>query len=213
MNICIFMPTTFVIDPECDLAKKNMLENTDNRVKQYKNGIDKLLELNKKYNFDIYIADNGFDFQNIIEIENNINIITNNPNNYGKINKGSGIIEIWNNNIKILKKYDYIIHFEPRQLLINNYFIDNFMQNPRTLFTYGSNNKLSRHFNTGLFICKSNELLNFIKIVSPEKLTNSRVSIEYILYNYYVNNNIPYNILDKMNLIWYDTSSKKSYIK
>ena len=83
MKICIFMPTTFVIDKNSNLSKNNMLENTDNRIKQYQNGINKVLELNKKYNFDIYIADNGFDFKDKIYIDDRIKVISNNPNNYG----------------------------------------------------------------------------------------------------------------------------------
>lgn len=205
------MPTTFVIDKNSNLSKNNMLENTDNRIKQYQNGINKVLELNKKYNFDIYIADNGFDFKDKIYIDDRIKVISNNPNNYGKMNKGSGIIEIWNNNIEIIKQYDYFIHFEPRQLLIDNYFIDNFIKNPRTLFTYNNNTYANRHFNTGLFACKSKELSKFINDFKPEFLVKRSLGIEHSLYNFYEINKIQYDTLDKMSLIWYDTFAKKEY--
>jgi len=211
MKICIFMPTTFVIDKNSNLSKNNMLENTDNRIKQYKNGINKVLELNKKNNIDIYIADNGFDFKEKICIDDNIKVISNNPNNYGKINKGAGIIEIWNNNIEIIKQYDYIIHFEPRQLLIDNYFIDNFMKNPRTLFTYNHNISVNRHFNTGLFACKSKHLLEFINEHSPELLVKRSLGIENVLYHFFETNQLQYNTLDKMSLIWYNAFTKKEY--
>lgn len=201
------MPTTFVIDKNSNLSKNNMLENTDNRIKQYQNGINKVLELNKKYNFDIYIADNGFDFKDKIYIDDRIKVISNNPNNYGKMNKGSGIIEIWNNNIEIIKQYDYFIHFEPRQLLIDNYFIDNFMKNPRTLLTYNINNTVQKHFNTGLFVCKTVELLNFIELYPPQFLTERKLGIEHVLYFFYNKNKIEYDILDKMSLIWYPSNT------
>lgn len=211
MKICIFMPTTFIIDKQSYLFKTNQLESDNVRIKQYENGINKVCELNKKYNFDIYIADNGFDFENKIKILPNINILKNNPNKYGKINKGAGIIEIWNNNIEIIKQYDYIIHFEPRQLLIDNYFIDSFMKNPRTLFTYNHNTTANRHFNTGLFSCKTKELSKFISDNKPDFLVKRKLSIEYVLYNFYETNKIEYDTLDKMNLIWYDTCGNKSY--
>ena len=97
------MPTTFIIDKQSYLFKTNQLESNNVRIKQYEKGINKVYELNKKYNFDIYIADNGFDFEKKIKIPSIIHILKNNPNIYGKINKGSGIIEIWNN--KMYKKY------------------------------------------------------------------------------------------------------------
>lgn len=206
------MPTTFIIDKNSHLFKSNQLEKTEKRLKQYQQGIDKIVELNKNYNLDIYIADNGDNFDDKINIPECVKVIKNNPNKLGCYNKGSGIIEIWNNNIEILKQYDYIIHFEPRQLLIDNSFIDNFMKNPRSIFTYSKNPNAKRHFNTGLFICKSMDLINFITAVTPEMLVKNSLSIEYILHDFYNNFKINYSVLDKMNLIWYDTYANKEKI-
>ena len=91
MKICIFMPTTIIIDTSSKLSKQNMLEINEKRLKQYQNGIKKVLDLNKKHNFDIYIADNGYNFNGKIQIPEGINIIMNNPNKYGKFNKGACI--------------------------------------------------------------------------------------------------------------------------
>ena len=205
------MSTTFLIDKNSHLFKSNQLEKTEKRLKQYQQGIDKIVELNKNYNLDIYIADNGHNFDDKIKIPECIKVIKNNPNKLGRFNKGSGIIEIWNNNIEILKQYDYIIHFEPRQLLIDNSFIDNFMKNPRSIFTYNRNTNAKRHFNTGLFTCKSVDLINFITVFTAEILFQNHYSLEYILYNFYNNYKLKYDVLDKMSLIWYDTYSKKEY--
>ena len=213
MKYCIFMPTTFVIDKNSHLFKSNQLEKTEKRLKQYKQGLDKLVALNKNYNLDIYIADNGDNFDDKIEIPECIKVIKNNPNKFGGFNKGAGLLEVWRKNIGILEKYDYIIHFEPRQLLIDNYFIDNFMENIRTLFTYNLNPNAPRHFNTGLFACKSKELLTFIDSVSPELLVTCNSSIEYILYNFFYKNNIKYDVLDKMSLIWFDACQKHLHIE
>ena len=201
MKICIFMPTTVIIDHTSTLFKRGQLEYGKKRIEQYKKGINKLLELNTNNNIDMILADNGNDFD--LTLDKRITVIKKNPNNYGKINKGAGLIEIWCNNIELLKQYDYIIHFEPRQLLVNNNFIDNFMKNPRNLFTMG---KEQNHFNTGLFGIKSSTLLQYIQINSPELLVAKQLGIEYSIYHYFLRNKIQYDTLDKMNLIWYDTA-------
>ena len=203
------------------LFKKGQLASEDNRLTQYINGIEKFLQLNKKYIddniLDVYITDNTIpegkklDKSLLDTIPENVKIITCLNNNYGCFNKGAGDIEQWRYCSNLISEYDYFIHFEPRQLLIDNYFIDNFIKNPRTLFTYNSNPNAPRHFNTGLFICKSKELLGFISHCSPEFLVNFNVSIEHILYNFFDNNNINYDVLDKMNLIWFDAITKKEY--
>ena len=203
------MATTIIIDKNSNLFKSNQLEKTEKRLKQYQQGIDKIVELNKNYNLDIYIADNGHNFDDKIKIPECIKIIKNNPNKLGGFNKGAGLIEVWRKNIDILEKYDYIIHFEPRQLLIDNYFIDNFIKNPRTLFTMNVNTRGA--YNTGLFACKSLELIHFIRCISPDSIIRNNISIEYVMYNFFTQNNILFDILDKMNLIWYDTYGKKEW--
>ena len=184
---CIFMPTTIIID----IPKTK-------RIKQYQNGINKIFEFNK--DCDIIIADNGNNFN--FKLNGKITVIKNNPNNYGKINKGAGLIEIWRNNIELLKKYDYIIHFEPRQLLINNDFINDFIKNPRNLFTIG---KEQNHFNTGLFCIKSSTLLQYIRLNSPQLLVVKKLGIEYSLYHFFLRNKIHFDTREKMNLIWFPT--------
>ncbi len=198
MKICIFMPTTVVVDHTSTLFNLEQLEYGNKRIEQYQKGINKLLELNKNNNIDMILADNGSDFDLILD--KRITVIKNNPNNYGKINKGAGLIEIWRNNIELLKKYDYIIHFEPRQLLINNDFIDDFMKNPRNLFTIG---KEQNHFNTGLFCIKSSTLLQYIQLNSPQLLVSKRLGIEYSLYHFFLRNKIQFDTRKKMNLIWF----------
>tara|TARA_B100000927_G_C16409341_1_gene446659 strand:- start:204 stop:839 length:636 start_codon:yes stop_codon:yes gene_type:complete len=209
MKYCIFLATTIIVDENSRLFKFNQLEKNEKRLKQYERGIEKVVKLNDKYNLDIYIADNGFNFEEKLKINKKIKILKENPNNFGKINKGAGLIEVWMKNIDTIKKYDYVIHFEPRQLLIDNYFIDNFMKNPRTLFTMNVNT--TGAYNTGLFACKPDELFNFIECISPEILIKSNLSIEYVMYNFFTENKISFDILDRMSLIWYDTQAKREY--
>lgn len=202
------MPTTINIDINSSLYKKSELTNNEVRYKQYFDGIKKIYEINKDKNIDIYISDNSDFFNKNTNIKEYIKttsiiIIKDVTNNYGKINKGSGLIENWLYNKDILREYDWIIHFEPRQLLQSNIFIDSFLENPRNLFTMGKN---MRHFNTGLFCINSKVLLDFINEITPEKLVNNNMSIEYVIYDFIKNNNIDYKITDKMDLIWFRTN-------
>jgi hypothetical protein len=202
-NYCIFMPTTIEVNKNSLLYKKKELMDNELRIKQYISGIQQIRDLNP--DIEIYISDNSNYLNkpsNILDIiqQNKIKIIKNTPNKYGHINKGSGLLENWQYNLSIIEKYEYIIHFEPRQLLKSNYFIDTFLKNPSNLFTLGSN---KIHFNTGLFCLKSIDLLKFIKQVHPNDLIKNNSSIEYILYQYIHKNNISYEVLDKMDLLWF----------
>lgn len=206
MSYCILLLSTIFIDINSPLYKKNELTSNKERILQYLNGIKKVKELNPES--DIYISDNSNylnEKSDILHylIENNIHIIKDAPNNYGKINKGAGLIENWKHNISLLKKYEYIIHFEPRLLLIDNYFINNFLENKRNLFTL-NHPILMPHFNTGLFTIKSDVLINYINTREINVLCIKSISIENDLINYFKNNNnISYHILDKLNVYWF----------
>ena len=209
MKCCIFMPTTINIDTNSYLYKSSQLTENDIRYKQYFEGIQKIYQFNIDKKFDIYIADNSDFFDKETELKEYISktsivIIKNIPNNYGCKNKGSGLIENWIHNKDVLSGYDWIIHFEPRQLLISNQFIDSFLENPRNLFNMGTG---MRHFNTGLFCIKCKVLFDFINEYTPEKLVYNNLGIEYAIYNFIINNNnIDYKIIDKMDLIWFPTN-------
>ena len=205
----------------CELRICTNVKNTqlfEKRLEQYINGTNKFLELNKKYidngEIDVYITDNTIPEDKHLSkslldiIPNNIKIIHCLNNNYGCFNKGAGDIEQWLYCKKLIEKYDYFIHFEPRQLLIDNYFIDNFLDNPRNLFTLGGGKK---HFNTGLFCIQSNLILDFINKYPPETLVKKTLSIEYVIYNYFIKNHLEFEILDKMDLLWFDVTTKRTY--
>ena len=82
------------------LFKVGQLAKVDVRLKQYINGIDKFLQLNKKYiddkKMDVYITDNTIPEdkklpQSLLDIiPENIKIITCLNNNYGCFNKAQG---------------------------------------------------------------------------------------------------------------------------
>lgn len=189
------------------------------RIQQYVDGITKLFEYAEvfnKHNIDIYIFDNTVEnndkiHEKLLEIiPSNVTIKHDIVNHFGKFNKGAGLIEIWRYLQDIIRKYDYLIHFEPRQLLINFNFIDLFLDlytmKSRddslscNLFTYSTTNG---QFNTGLFCIECKLLISYIYSVNIEQMVNHRICIENNLYDYFIHNQISFHITDKMNLIWF----------
>jgi hypothetical protein len=185
------------------------------RIQQYVNGLNKFFEYNdilKKHNVDIYIVDNTIKTgdslpQDILRVlPDNVKIFTSLNNNFGCKNKGAGLIEQWINCKDIIQKYDWLIHFEPRQLLLNFNFITNFLDNPRNLFKRSID---CADFNTGLFAIESKVLLNYSNNVI---LYTFNKSIERDLYCYFLKNQIVFNLCEKVELVWHDSVSNKFFI-
>jgi len=192
----------------CLYPKNNQSTNNNQRIEEYVEGLSKFFEFVKDgyTNIDFYIIDNSITNDkrvpdNILKIlPNNIKIIEHSNNIYGAINKGGGLIENWLYAKEVLKKYDWLIHFEPRQHLKSFDFIDNFLNNPRNLFTLG---KERNHFNTGLFCIKIIDLEKYLSLVNLNDMIQHNISIEYTIYDFFVNKTIEYDTIDKMDLIWF----------
>jgi hypothetical protein len=187
------------------------------RNQQYIDGINsvfKYKEILDKYGVDICLSDNTIsDVSNIPHeimsiIPNDIKIITYVKNTYGSINKGAGLLETWGFCIDIIKHYDWVIHFETRQKLENFDFIKNFLESNRNLFNEGDPIH-SKHINTGLFCIDSSVLLKYIRETPPASLIYPPVSIEYDIFNFIKRNNIHYDKMDKMGLLWHDNGIRE----
>ena len=105
-------------------------------------------------------------------------------NEYGARNNGAGMIETWRLYEEMLKKYKWIIHFEPRTSLRTFSFFKNFYKNKRNLFTLDNT---GNQFYTGLFSISTELLLDFSRLDLDEMVENS-VSIEKTLHDYMDNN-------------------------
>ena len=199
LNICCF--------PE----NNKSIDKTKKRTEQFVNGLKCFFKYNA-YNKDIdfYITDNSIkehyclpeEILNIIPKHVNLSLFY--KNEFGKINKGTGLIDSWLYNKELIKKYDYVIHFEPRQLLKSNQFIESFLENPRNLFTVGIKDQA---FNTGLFCIKTSHLLYYIQMTNLFQMINEYISIEYDLYKYFIKFNIKYDTLEKMDLLWFESKT------
>jgi hypothetical protein len=203
--------------PICCYPTNTGSNRGEERIQQYVKGLVKFFEYNailKKHNVDIYIVDNsikdgdGLHADILAIIPENVKINMSLNNNFGCRNKGAGLIEQWRYCKDIIIQYDWLIHFEPRQKLLNFNFINDFLENPRNLFTLGNS---KNHFNTGLFCIDSSKLLYYCHNTVLSIMVVSSISIEYDLFNYIKKNNILFYIRPKMELIWFDYTSNKSY--
>ena len=204
MNQKILCILPICINPTNNSSNKGL-----ERIEQYVSGLSKFfqyIDTLNKYVVDIIIFDNTIKKTESLPdkilqiIPKNVKIITDIVNNYGCINKGAGLIESWMYLNNYICQYDFLIHFEPRQLLLNFNFITNFLENPRNLFTYGENRY---HFNTGLFCISCKILMVFIHSVKLNEMCHNYISIEDILFDFFKKFNIPYSLMDKMELVWF----------
>ena len=210
--------------PMCLYPSNRMSNKGTERINQYINGLNKFfeyIEFLKKFDVDVYIFDNSIDKneklpQELLDIiPDGVTILNDNVNNYGSKNKGAGLVESWIYLENIIAKYDFLIHFEPRQLLQNFNFIQYFLENQENLFTIGKNllaygNNMN-HFNTGLFCVRCSTLIDYINNLDINVMINNSISIEYDIYNFFKNNKIPYNVRDKMELVWFDNATNCEY--
>jgi len=116
-------------------------DRVENRINDYVSGLksffDKLGD-NKKYN--IVFVENTYDSEKDLPKEI-LNIIpegtflfVKSKNDYGKINKGGGIIEMWKEYLDQISQYDYFFYYEPRMILDDSSFLQSFLDNPRNYF-------------------------------------------------------------------------------
>jgi hypothetical protein len=203
--------------PVCFNPSNRDSSNGDDRVTQYINGLNEFFKYSDvllKYNVDVVLFDNTIEHIDqmpsvILDIlPKNVVVSVALVNDFGCVNKGAGLIETWLCNKNVISKYDWLIHFEPRQLLKSFDFINSFLISPRNLFTLNTN---ARHFNMGLFCIDTSCMLDYIQQVDLQRMTNNFISIEDDLYAYFKNKHISFSVLDKMDLLWFPKNHTAVY--
>lgn len=210
MKIGLFLMTTFIIDENSELFKKKSLTANDKRLQQYIEGLKSL----KFFNGDIYLLDNSSNLENlpptlqkVIRSFPNLQYIHNTENKLGKINKTAGIIEVWKANYKVMEKYDYIIHFEPRQKVVDTSF---FNSRTNSFFI----DKTGNQFHTGLFMIDSKSLIKFIKESNLNTIMKENQQLEKLLFQYMDKNKINFMKVPTLGIVWYDSykNDKETFI-
>lgn len=196
--------------------RQDWVSEGEKRNLQYINGLKSYFKLHKE-NInsceDVYIVDNTVlnkskvDKKILEVIPEEANFIFTQKNNYGKLNKGAGLIESWEHNKELIKQYDFVFYHEPRQVLESFNYYKTFISNPKNLFLVLHNTQ----FWTGTMILKSKHLLEYIENSPAEKLGPHGISIESDMYNFFKDKKIPFNTVEKIGLSWYDTLTKAKY--
>jgi len=139
-----------IIHIDCSiLTNAHYNTSSSERINKYYTGLlslFKYMDFFTSNNIDLLLVDNTIDsldevplIKNIIPP--NVRIIVKRNNHYGKINKGAGCFEHWIMGKDIWKNYDYLIHFEGRQILINNKFMEEFIKQPISTFSWAHKKK------------------------------------------------------------------------
>lgn len=178
------------------------------RKQQLINGLKKLFEYDyKTHNCDILITDNTCtdlypELQELLPEGTIVRCF--NENHVGAINKGAGLIQKWLYNQDILKQYEWIIHFEGRQLLQSFEFMDRFFTDPHTYFRYGNPSDKAdlSHFYTGLFSVRVEDLFIFCSIYPIERLLRHHISIEYAMKEV-LNDQV--TLVERLHLRWFQS--------
>jgi len=172
----------------------------EDRIRQYVDGLSILFEYDFDDKVDILLCDNTTDqidqrLADCLPVNTKFNTYNNNT---GASSKSIGLFDQWKSCENTIKQYEWVIHFEPRQLLTKYSFFDSFFLDKKNLFNIRAN-----HFWTGLFSIDTNSMMKYLSGSHPP------ASIEYHLFDFM--KNIPHKH-EEINVLWND-AAKKTWIE
>lgn len=184
----------------------------EERVLQFLNGYNSFFNNFKgREDTDVYVMDGTIDSTELIDdrikevIPDYATYELHLNNKYGAQNNGAGVIETWRLHGDLLKKYKWIIHFEPRTVLRSFDFFNHFYSNKKNLFVLDNT---GQQFYSGLFSVSSELLLDFADL-DLEQMVQQGIGLEKALHDYMQNK--PKEIVDSAGIVWFDKATEKSY--
>jgi len=183
----------------------------ERRTLQYGNGFKKFFEIYKNYSdlYDnIYIIDNtlqnksSLDQRVINEIPESANFIFTQQNNYGKLNKGAGIVENWEFLKEKIFEYEFMFHFEPRLLLNSSEIFDRFVKERKTTFL----THYIEQFKTGAMILKISDLKRYLNHRKALDLCYPYISLEDDIYHFFKKNKKDFTLIENSGMLWHDAA-------
>ena len=105
----------------------------------------------------------------------------------------------------LLKKYKWIIHFEPRTVLSSFDFFNYFYSNKKNLFALDNT---GQQFYTGLFSISSELLLDFADL-DLDQMVQQSISLEKVFHDYMRDK--PKEMVESAGVLWFDKCSQSSY--
>lgn len=216
MKVVIILPTAMGISKD------------EERINQFISGFNQVSELVTKYpSFDVFVTDNTV--QNVSLLDGRlIHAIDAIPtlkgkalfysNEYGKRNKGAGLIVGWKGVLENFPNdYDYVISFEPRQKLANLSFFEGFLKKPGSYFRV-IHEKVPRfkimsvtvhQVLTGLVCFKRSDFETYCSSVDLEDMVEKKICIEDDLYNFLINKKISFTTVESLGILWHDVASDR----
>lgn len=195
--------------------------NREARIIQYLQGLAQIKELISLHpEFDVFAVDNTVEHADLLDerLIRAMHDISNFKgsdffwdNELGKKNKGAGLAIQWKHVFRTLpSEYAYVVHFEPRQKLINFSFFEKFLAQPGNYFRIMKawvmrGGILPWHVTniaTGMVAAEARVLRDYAEQVSPQKLVTEELSIERDLYTFIRSRNIPYTNVPFLELWW-----------
>ncbi len=215
MKTALILPTAFITisDPGVD---------SEERINQYIKGFEQIAEVVKKYpDFDVYAVDNTVKDPEKID-PRLIAIIDKIPtlkgkifyfdNEFGRKNKGAGLITAWRGFLsKVQTPYEYVISFEPRQQLANFSMFERFVNHPNSyLKLMRPRAKKFRVFPitlhqvlTGFSIFRRKDMELYCKSVNLATMVRDKISIEDDLFDFLFKNQISFEVVSTVGIIWH----------
>lgn len=215
VNVVVLLSTAFITI----LGHK---KNTLQREQQYISGISQIVDYCNFKGVDIAISDNTITSDTTLP--DNVNVVIDkvdnsrhfffNENKYGQVNKGAGLLAQWKYCLPRLRnKYSYVIHYEPRHFIGSFSFFDLCLNNKENIFRLDSPIVYKyrffpykyKHFQTGLIGANINTLVNFCNQQEAHLMVKNNLSIEELLYGFFMKNKIKFNCVKRLGLIWHSS--------
>jgi len=208
----------------------------EKRVRQYVAGLERVVDLSQRFSdFEFVLVDNTISndwnmseqLKNIIEKIPNLKTIFFFDNELPSKNKGCGNIISWKKALSEvdLSKYDYCIHFEPRQLLMNFSFFSNFIKHPGNYFRFLKYRVTAstkgwyirwilklipiyrKQVSTGMFSLETKIFLDYVNNRDLNQLVSNNISLEDDMYSVVKKNNA--HSVRELGILWHNSFSNE----
>ena len=195
-------------------------DSIENRIKDYVAGLNSFFEkLDKTKNLDFIFVENTCENEKDIPkeiydiIPEGTFLFVKRKNNYGKFNKGAGVIEMWKEYLDKISKYDYFFYYEPRMILDDASFLQSFLDNPRNYFSIEDNTQFPA-VKTGYFGVKVKDFVEYCDSINLEKFVQDGINIENSMRSFFENKNTHFEKDNKYCIRrWYGSSGECGYAR
>lgn len=192
----------------------------ESRINDYINGLESFFnKLGDNNTCDVVFVENTCESEEDLPnkifdaIKEGTFLYVKKKNDYGKINKGGGDIELWKEYLDKISEYEYFFHYEPRMILEDSSFLQSFLNNPRNYFCVEDNTTFPA-VKTGYFGVEVKDFIEYCNSVDLENFVENGVSIENSMRSFFENKNTDFEKDIKYCIRrWYDNSGSSGYAK